>query len=134
SALINRIAALSRESIISLGKTQPFYSYTVVTQLLFILDGSYRIQEIGNGTTKLLHYGAKDILGSSFKVLLHADSYKQWARTATGIVKGPEREKTAKLTFRTKDGLLFPTHCKVIYFPQGKILKGKILVTAIDIS
>jgi AraC-like DNA-binding protein len=134
TALINRIAARSRESIISLGNTKPFYNYAVVTQLLFILDESHQIEEMGNGTPKLLQYGEKYILDPSFKKLLHTDSHKRWAKTASGIVEGPEREKTVRLTYRTKDGLLFPTHCKVIYFPHGRILKGKILVTSIDIS
>lgn len=134
TALINMITEQTKASIISLANTRPFYSYAVVTQLLFILDESYQIEEMGSETKKLLQYEENDTLGLDFKRLLYADSRKFWARTIKKIVDGSEREKTVKLNFMTKKGLLFPTHCKVMYFPDGQCLKGKTMVTSINIS
>ena len=134
STLINMITEQTKASIINLANTRPFYSYAVVTQLLFILDGSYQIEVMGSGTRKLLQYGKNDIIAPTFKRLLYADSRKPWTQTIKKIVEGPEREKMVKLTFMTKEGLLFPTHCNVMYFPDGQYLKGRTLVTSIDIS
>ncbi|MCK0134174.1 helix-turn-helix domain-containing protein [Arenibacter sp. S6351L] len=134
SVLVNMITEQIRGSIMRLGFSRPFYSYTVVTQMLFFLDRSRNIIKMNNGVKKLLHYEENDILGLTFKKLLYTDSHKVWDQGVKGIISGPERETTLQLSFLTNYGLLFPAQCKVLYFPDEQYLNQKIIVTSIKVS
>lgn len=134
SVLVNMITEHIRGSIIRLGFSRPFYSYTVVTQMLFFLDRSQEIIKMNSGVKKLLHYQENDILGLPFKKLLFTDSLKLWDQVVKGIISGPERERTLQLVFLTNYGLMLPAQCKVLYFPDEQYLNQKIIVTSIKVS
>lgn len=134
SVLVNMIMEQIRGSIMRLGFSRPFYSYTVVTQMLFFLDTSYNIIKMNRGAKRLLHYEENDILGLSFKKLLYPDSFTLWDQAVKEIISGPERERTLQLSFMTNYNLLLPAHCKVLYFSDEQYLKQKIIVTSFKVS
>ena len=131
--LANIIAEEIQDSFFHQGFVNLKRSYVCTVRMLFLLDRSHLIEKINRGATEVLQFDEYGLLNTTFESLLSKDSKKIWADTVRDMVGPLEQERTVQLSFMTKVGLLYTAYCTIIHFPHWRYLKGKTLVTTIDI-
>jgi AraC-like DNA-binding protein len=133
--LLNTIHGLAHRLhhlTLSLGIVPPYYPYQNSTQLVFILDEDYRIQDYNLEVVRLLHYKPEDLLGVVFDNIINEPSIVVWKALLTDAVTMNSFYTTMELLFITKDRYLFPAYCSVSRLHHGTALLITSLITTLD--
>lgn len=132
--LLNTIHGLAhrlQHLTLSLGIVPPYYPYQNSTQLVFILDEHYRIQDYNSEVVRLLHYNTEDLIGVAFDDIINERSFDVWKTLLTDEVTTTSFYTTLELLFITKDRYLFPAYCSVSRLQHGTALLITSLITTI---
>lgn len=132
TALINMTTEEIRDSFLHQGYVNFHDSYAFAIQILFILDEEFRIEEISGNTKSFLGFEDNDVRGKPFEGFLSKESRKKWATVKERIDELSIQEKSMKLSFITKQQLLFPAFCRIIHFTHNTSFKGKTIVTTFE--
>lgn len=130
--IINTITEEFRASIQHEGYINFHDSYVYTMQLLFILDMDYLVLDINKDADKFLGYGKSALLGTSFNSLLTSRSIKEWGQIRKYLETASWEEKPVRLTFRAKNGLLFPAYCFIVPFSYPATFRSGTVITAFE--
>lgn len=133
--LLNTIHGLAhrlQHLTLTLGVVPPYYPYQNSTQLVFILDEDYRIQDYNSEVVRLLCYEPEDLIGVAFDTIINERSTDVWKSLLADEVATNSFCSRIELFFITKDRYLFPTYCSVSRLNQGTALLITSLITTID--
>lgn len=128
-ALVNKVA----ERISGRGNSGPVYSQADTPPMFLAIDVPSQTIELSWGALDMLKLNDSDIVDTPLKNILCADSQKRWASITKEMGDDSESGRWERLSFFAKNGLLFPCYSLIIYCPEEKILKGKILVISFDV-
>lgn len=129
SALVNLVTEEIKDSFLHEGYINFRNTYKHITQIVFVLDENQKILDVDHKSIILLGYEPSEILSTSFHTLLHDTSLETW-KTVNSKFNLP---KTIKLTFKTKNGLLFNAQCYGIKLQNNNRLKNLTLLTTFDL-
>ena len=133
--LLNTIHGLAhrlQHLTLSLGIVPPYYPYQNCTQLVFILDGHYRIQDYNSEVVRLLHYNPEDLMGVAFDGIINERSIDVCKTLLADEVATNSICSRLELLFITKDRCLFPAYCSVNRLNQGTALLITSLITTLN--
>src|SRR5690606_34462946 len=132
TALINMTTEEIRDSFLHQGYVNFHDSYAFAIQILFILDEEFRIEEISGSTKSLLGFEDDDVRGKPFEEFLSKESQEKWVAIKESITGLSTEKESIKLSFITKQKLLFPAFCRIIHFTHNTSFKGKTIVTTFE--
>ncbi|WP_111309842.1 helix-turn-helix domain-containing protein [Confluentibacter sediminis] len=132
--LINMTTEEIRDSFLHQGYVNFHDSYLLTIQILFVLDETFKIEVVNDNCINYLGLEKEDVLNKPFHVLLSKESQTQWKALKKGIATSPLKEQSLQLSFITSENLLRPAYCKVIHFTNDPLLRGKTIVTTLDMT
>lgn len=132
TALVNETSEEIQDAFFHQSYINLHDSYKFASQIFFILDEEYKIIEINSGPSMFLEYHTQELLNKPFKSLLSPHSIKKWKKIVKHKTSG-RFEKNTILELKTKNNLLLPCYCNVIFFSDPSYLSGKTIVTSFDI-
>jgi len=103
-----------------------------VSDMVFVLDRQGKIENINKQVTNYLQYSLDFLTGRPLSYLLNK-SQPGWFSTVLKDIR-TSRADSYETVFRTRDKAKIPVLISVSFLIGGKNLKGKVLVTAKDIS
>ena len=133
-AVVNMMTEEIKESRQHEGYINFHGSYMYTVQAIFILDKDYLIAKTNAGTREFLGHGDSEMLDKPFEGLLAARSKKKWNRISKNILLPTFKERTVRLDFMTKIGLLFPAYCYIVPILPSRSFGAGAIVTAFEMA
>ncbi|MGJ5641508.1 helix-turn-helix domain-containing protein [Formosa sp. S-31] len=129
SVLVNMVTEEIKDSFLHEGYINFRNAYKHITQIVFVLDENQKILDVDHKSIMLLGYEPSEILSTSFHTLLHDTSIETWNTVNSKF----NFHNTIKLTFKTKNGLLFNAQCYGVKLQNNDRLKNLTLLTTFDL-
>jgi len=106
--------------------------FNSVSDMVFVLDKQGKIENINKSVTDHLQYDLDFLSGKPIGTLLD-NSQPEWF---TALIKDMQRSRSSgyETKFKARDKSIIPVLISASFLIGGKNMKGKILVTAKDIS
>lgn len=118
--LLNQLASEMQAALLEYGYVVPIYRYQNLVQLIFVLDGTFRIKDCSLNVHSLLGYVPATLIGKEALVAMLAPASKEyWNVITKEIEQQPDFFTTIHLIFQTKDRLLLPRYCSVSRLAQS---------------
>lgn len=105
-----------------------------VIQLSFILDGQGHIELVSNGTSSLMSYLPKELIGKHITEFMTEKSRERWNQKLSKHLKRERSETVLLLEFITKNGLLLAKDCQISVYQALDGSGQKILLNAVFFS